>query len=376
MILVSTEGKMPPKSNVWKYFDKTNKEYSICNLCNKKIKTCGNTSNLRCHIKSIHNQELFKVQSPPQDVGDQQSRQSDSESAVTADSSSVVSRSSFCSLASTSSTTDNLEIDPDENTNLICSEMSKEGSKRKAKLQSFKRQCTVKETFANFSSYREGGNKYNKITNNILYMICCDYQPMSFVEDTGFQKLMRTTAHEYKIPSRKTIDNLLEKKYEATSTLYRDKIALLNYYSLTTDIWTETRNTKSFLGVTLHFCEDIKLYTATIVIVELEERHTGEYIAEALNNVCQQWRISSERVSAVVTDGAANMCKAIDIAFGKKKHLHCFAHQLNLVAEKSIKSVEELEILISKIKSIVTFFEQSVHASDELRKAQKEENEF
>ncbi|CAH1113488.1 unnamed protein product [Psylliodes chrysocephalus] len=85
------------------------------------------------------------------------------------------------------------------------------------------------------------------------------------------------------------------------------------------------------------------------------------------------WKYFNE--TTVVTDEAANMSKAIDIAFGKKKHLHCFAHQLNLVAEKSRKSVEELGILSSKIKSIVTFFKQSVHASDVLRKAQKEENE-
>lgn len=68
-------------------------------------------------------------------------------------------------------------------------------------------------------------------------------------------------------------------------------------------------------------------------------------------------------VTAVVSDGAANITKAIEMRFGKKRHIHCLAHQLNLIAEKSIKSVEILCIIITKIKEIVTWFKDSVVAA-------------
>lgn len=45
---------MAPKSIFWKFFRKTDKKRAKCKLCSKDIKTSGNTSNLKCHIQSIH----------------------------------------------------------------------------------------------------------------------------------------------------------------------------------------------------------------------------------------------------------------------------------------------------------------------------------
>ncbi|KAK2578240.1 hypothetical protein KPH14_000768 [Odynerus spinipes] len=81
-----------------------------------------------------------------------------------------------------------------------------------------------------------------------------------------------------------------------------------------------------------------------------------------------EWGFDTNRVSAVVTDNAANMVKAVEIAFGKKKHIPCFAHTLNLVAQ-NILQIPEMQNILLKIKTIVTFFKQSCVASDELRKA-------
>lgn len=97
-------------------------------------------------------------------------------------------------------------------------------------------------------------------------------------------------------------------------------------------------------------------------------RHTSEYIASMLLNTCKKWGIKSDRVTTVVTDNAVNMVNAIDTSFGKKKHIPCFAHTLNLVAQ-SVLQYLDLQNIVSKMKSIVTWFKQSCVASDELRKA-------
>jgi len=81
--------------------------------------------------------------------------------------------------------------------------------------------------------------------------------------------------------------------------------------------------------------------------------------------VCDQWNVSTNSIVAVTTDGAANMIKGIELEFDKKRHIVCFAHTLNLVAQHAISSVPELTTLISKVKNIVRWFKQSVVASDE-----------
>ncbi|CAB3229538.1 unnamed protein product [Arctia plantaginis] len=126
---------------------------------------------------------------------------------------------------------------------------------------------------------------------------------------------------------------------------------------------------KSFLDITAHFGIDIELYSITLGVYESDERHTSDYLSEILlKEVCQDWKIDQENVTAVVTDSAANIVKAIELAFGRRKHITCFAHTLNLAAEGTMMCTEWRNI-VSKVKTIVTWFKQSCVASDELRKA-------
>lgn len=43
---------MPPKSDIWKYFLKQDKNQARCKVCGKVLKTSGNTTNLRGHFKT------------------------------------------------------------------------------------------------------------------------------------------------------------------------------------------------------------------------------------------------------------------------------------------------------------------------------------
>ena len=44
----------PPKSDVWIYFKKLDKEYAMCKDCLKNVAHSGNTSNLRKHMMTRH----------------------------------------------------------------------------------------------------------------------------------------------------------------------------------------------------------------------------------------------------------------------------------------------------------------------------------
>lgn len=61
--------------------------------------------------------------------------------------------------------------------------------------------------------------------------------------------------------------------------------------SLTTDIWTDVLNTKSYLGLTAHYVEGNEYKSAIIGVHELDDRHTSENLQEWVDAVLQEWSI-------------------------------------------------------------------------------------
>lgn len=45
------------RSKLWSYFKKEDGGDAVCSICNRRIKTSGNTSNLASHIKHKHPEE-------------------------------------------------------------------------------------------------------------------------------------------------------------------------------------------------------------------------------------------------------------------------------------------------------------------------------
>lgn len=331
---------MPPKSNAWKFFEKRDQSFAKCKLCPKIIKTSGNTTNLKCHLKSFH-RRVFESNDPVPVLS------------ITAETLSIVPSTSTAAPSCTSTNRNERDLLSDKTPH----------------------QQNIKESFCDILSYKKGGHKNYSITQAILFMICKDYQPISIVENEGFRHLLETIAPLYPIPSRKTLTNLLETKYDIVSNLVKTEIAKLQSYSITTDIWTDSQQSRSFLGLTFHFLNSSNKITCfNMGVIQLYERHTSDYLVSELNELFAAWGIKKDSVTVAVSDGALNITKALETIFDKPRHLHCFAHQINLVANKGLTCNEELILLIKKMKEIVTWFKQSNNASDELRKAQEHNN--
>jgi len=79
------------------------------------------------------------------------------------------------------------------------------------------------------------------------------------------------------------------------------------------------------------------LNSICIAVRELSERHTSDYISEQLLDILASWDIDAHKIVAVITDNANNMISAVNKGFGKNKHLSCFAHTINLIAESVTK---------------------------------------
>ena len=78
----------------------------------------------------------------------------------------------------------------------------------------------------------------------------------------------------------------------------------------------------------------------------------------------------------ILTDNGANMVSAIKQLFDNcntKKHLPCYAHTINLTAEK-VLSEGETPNFVQKIRDIVKYLKRSVIATDNLKKSQSLQN--
>lgn len=205
-------------------------------------------------------------------------------------------------------------------------------------------------------------------------MIAKDNLPLNTCEKEGFKYLMKTVAPLYQMPGRKKITDLIDDKYDVLSSIFKKKLADIPNVTLTSDVWTETMTTKSFLGVTCHFLLEKQLTSLTIGVFELYERHTSQYLGERISSICEEWNIVHSKVTAVVTDNGANIVKTVNDIFGKNKQLSCFGHTLDLVASKVTDDIPDINDIINRVKAIVTYFKQSVSAADDLRKAQSPDN--
>lgn len=210
----------------------------------------------------------------------------------------------------------------------------------------------------------------DKITNSILYMIAVDRVPISTVENDGFRILMKTVAPLYHVASRRTVTKLMHSKYEMLKENYKASLQTATSYTLTCDNWTDVSN-QSYLGVTIHWVSpNNDLKSGCLGVIPLHESHTAQYLAETLLSVLQDFDLNRDNVTAVVSDRATNIQKAVTSAFGPLKQLPCFAHIISGIVPKVIAFIPEVSKLIAKVKNIVVMTKRSVVASDELKRLQ------
>jgi len=86
-----------------------------------------------------------------------------------------------------------------------------------------------------------------------LLFCIIDNLPFSTVEGEGFKHFISVACPLYKIPTRNTIKNKIDLKYEHLALKFKERIKNKDV-SLTADIWTDMQMI-SYLGITIHFLE-------------------------------------------------------------------------------------------------------------------------
>lgn len=200
-------------------------------------------------------------------------------------------------------------------------------------------------------------------------MIVRDKMPLCTVDNEGFQSLMKIIAPLYPVPSRRTMTRLMDVQYETSKKRFMASLTEVDSYCLTCNNWTDNSQ-QSYLGVTIHYVNtEIKMKSGCIGVFPLHENHTAGYLEECLRSIMEDFNLDISKISAIVTDRAANIKRAVRKIVGKEKHLFCFAHLLSHLVPDVINSMPIIKDMIAKVKVIVALTRRSVVANDELKKA-------
>ena len=183
--------------------------------------------------------------------------------------------------------------------------------------RAFKSQENVRKVFENMTSFKEEGCKHKKLNDKIIFMICKDSQALNIVEREGYKNLINYLAPHYSMPCRKTFGKMIDEKYEKISAEYKKMLKMVKDITLTTDLWTETLNTRSFLGITAHYRVGVAIESVILGVYEFPLSYTAENLKTKLKDVCDEWVITIDRISAIVTDNAANIVRAVKDFIGE-----------------------------------------------------------
>ncbi|CAI6012158.1 unnamed protein product [Closterium sp. NIES-65] len=156
--------------------------------------------------------------------------------------------------------------------------------------------------------------------------------------------------------------------------------------SLTFDIWTGENNV-AFMGVTAHYVtSDFQLKQAVIDFRELKGSHTGDLIADELEEVLREWGLE-KMLFAVTCDNAENNSRAMRLLAGvsdarpgsrprhppllsRWRHFRCMAHIVNLAVQAALK-VDEVAEPLKRLRDVANYIGWSTLRTDRFFELQK-----
>jgi hypothetical protein len=238
------------------------------------------------------------------------------------------------------------------------------------------------------NKYGHSNPRQKSLTNSLVsnLIVKCGL-PISLVDNPDFCSFLHDIDPRYQTPCRQTVTyTLLPQLLGYKQTKLHDILECFTDLSLTADIWTDRRS-HAYLGVTVHgFNGDSGIAVSHLLAFRcFSGSHTGEKIAESLDNVITECCIGS-KIRSVVTDNASNMKKALtvllddsiaevddpllweddvdtDIAaaitYTDCQHIGCFAHSLQLVVHDGLGSLNVARLVLSKCCKLANIVHQS-----------------
>lgn len=190
------------------------------------------------------------------------------------------------------------------------------------------KQSSLQASFSRGVPYEKKSEKWCTITKAVSYHIAKDMVPVATVEQDGFKKLLKTMDPRYELPSRNYFAReALPQMYTEVRQSLADRLAKVTHFALTSDMWS-SRTCEPYMSLTVHFIQDWEMKTACLQTSYFPQDHTGEHIAEALQDAIASWKLNERHLVAITTDNGSNVVKAVELNGWLR--MQCFGHRLHL----------------------------------------------
>lgn len=137
--------------------------------------------------------------------------------------------------------------------------------------------------------------------------------PFSTIQHASFEKMVTTlSGRAIRIPSSSSFINLLSKRFENMKMALIDLLAEQNQICITCDVWSS--RAQSYLGMTVHFLNDeFERQSYVLAFRELKCKQTNDVLARVISDVLNDFNITIDKVTHIITDGCAAFCKAFKV---------------------------------------------------------------
>lgn len=159
----------------------------------------------------------------------------------------------------------------------------------------------------------------------------------------------------YKPPSRDDLCNtLIPAWYAVEKENVLRELAMAKKVAITCDGWSSLAQ-DHYITVTVHYIHEGNMRVKVLSTKAVYEAQTGMVVAEEINEVLEEFKISDKIVAATV-DNAGNMSVALrNLKFLK---VGCFAHTLNLASQK-VYNVSAVAKWRAKLRDVVVWLKRS-----------------
>ena len=115
---------------------------------------------------------------------------------------------------------------------------------------------------------------------------------------------------------------------ELRDAVVKPAINEATYYAVTTDLWTSCAR-YPFMSFTRHFIDDNwQLKTFCLDTVPILDDHTGQNLANTVQDILGNWELDSVNLICATTDNGSNFVSAFTILDWTR--ISCFGHNLDL----------------------------------------------
>ena len=194
-------------------------------------------------------------------------------------------------------------------------------------------------------------------------------RPFTTVESESLRAFVHEAEPMYRFPNAATVsEQIIPAWYTKVKDQLQTELNGSSFVAVTSDAWT-SRRTESYSTFTAHYIHDNCLKARVLDTHILKGSHTGENLAKDMESTLTAWQLR-DKLCGITTDNAANIvlgCRLLKETVPNIIHIPCFAHTLNLAAQRGN---ETLEPATHAIKPIITYFHHSTIGKQVLREKQ------